>query len=236
MNSIHRLFEDKLLVDDRPAVFAFGIGHFCKATASRIKLPYYPWPNKNVELSRYHRKLLLVQMLTGCIVGTLMYYGILRQRKNSPIRGYTVGYGICIPLCLMISFRIVDILDIRSTALRLALCVTPMTVCLRCFQTMHGVIPLAWENSRWEYILSVAFTLRPKYDKDGRSSPITLRLLARSVGRYILWILVLALLYPFLAPFDFYPFSSHVDAQERASTNPFEVGPTAKCLQRYAHS
>jgi hypothetical protein len=153
-------------------------------------------------------------MLSGCFLGTLMYYGIVRQGGNPSAQGYLVGYGICIPLSLWFSFQLVEWLDIRSATLRMALCSSPMTISLRCLQTMHGFVPIACQESPWEYILSVGFILRPKYDKNGQTLPFTARLLGRSIRKYLSWMLVLALLYPLLAPFDFYPFTSPVDAQE----------------------
>jgi hypothetical protein len=166
------------------------------------------------RLAFSYGKLLLTQMLSGCFIGTLMYYGIVRQGGKPSAQGYLVGYGICIPLSVWISYQIVELLDIRSVALRLTLCSTPMTMLLRCLQAMHGVVPIASQESLWEYILSVAFILRPRYDKNGQTLPSTARLVGGSIRKYMSWLLVLALLYPLLAPFDFYPFASTVDAQE----------------------
>lgn len=159
-------------------------------------------------------QLLLAQMFSGCILGTIMYYGILRQKQSASTQGYLIGYGICIPLCLWVSFQLVEWLDIRSTVLRMALCSSPMTMSLRCLQTMHGNIPIASQESLWDYILSVSFILRPMYDKNGMTIPFAARSFLLGLEKYMSWMLLLSLLYPFLAPFDFYPFSPSVDPQD----------------------
>lgn len=160
------------------------------------------------------QKLLLAQMIVGCIVATIMYYGIVRQSKSSSTQGYLVGYGVCIPLAMWSSYHLMESLDVRSPTLRLGLCSAPMTLPLRCLQTMHGVLPDECQESLWNYIVSVGFILRPMYDKVGQPVPLSPRVFGRGVLKYVHWVLLLSILCPFIAPFDYRPFHSEVDVQK----------------------
>lgn len=153
-------------------------------------------------------------MIIGSFIAIIMYYGIVRQPKSSPNQGYLVGYGICIPLAMWSSHYMVESLDIRSPTLRLGLCSSPMTLPLRCFQAMHGVLPDTCQESLWNYMVSVGFILRPNYDKAGQLIPLTSRVFGRGVLKYLFWMGLLSILCPLFAPFGYRPFHSNVDVQK----------------------
>ena len=174
-----------------------------------------PWYMLFLIISFSKSKLLVAQMFIGCVVGAIMYFGVVKQSKSSPMQGYLVGYGIFIPLVVWYCSFIVESLDVRTPTLRLALCSATMTLPLRCFQTMHGVLPEVYRESLWNYMLSIGFILRPRYDKAGQPIPFTAKKFGRGFLKYLYWMSVISVLCNFLAPFDFHTFQSNVDIQSR---------------------
>jgi hypothetical protein len=159
---------------------------------------------------------MFIQMSVGCLLALTMYFGIVHG-KSSTLQKYLIGYGIVIPIGLWFPFLLFDWLDVRSVTLRLALCTLPMTITLRCLETMYGF--MSHEKSLKDYVVSVGCLLRPQADPNTDSIiPLTMKSFVRSLRKYFSWMMTLALLNQFLAPYNYYPFSTSVNTHEIAIT------------------
>ena len=203
---INTFFEEKYVIDSRSPIFSINI------VGDDRQLDFFV-----PEWIFFFQVALLVllQMVTGCILGAVMYFGIVTRQETSFIQTrYMIGYGVVIPLSLWIPFIICDWLDIRSVALRMSLVSLPMTISLRCLATMYGFISTSCQKSFRDYIVSVAFILRPKLDVNGRTIPWTINILGKTVVKYLFWGLVQGIFFTVLIPYDFYPFKSTIKANE----------------------
>jgi hypothetical protein len=69
-------------------------------------------------------------MAIANILAVLCYYGIEKNRNTS----FLVTFGIVLPLTAWAPFYIMNLLDIRSTVLRMGLVPLPICVQLKCLQ------------------------------------------------------------------------------------------------------
>jgi hypothetical protein len=164
-------------------------------------------------------------MVVGCLLGVIMYYGIIRQnaeKGEGSSQGFLIGYGMVIPISLWLPFQLVDLLDIRSVGFRLGGASMPMTITLRCLEAMHGFAPPTSRQSPWEYAVSVGLILRPMYDENRRTIPLTREIFLDKLHRHGVWLVIFAVLFHATYPSGFYPFPTSVKANEVLLS--FELG------------
>lgn len=177
-------------------------------------------------------QMLSFQMLVGCLLAAIIYFGILRCQGAEPCtgstQGFLIGYGIVIPLSLWLPFIMVDWLDIRNVGIRLGFCSLPMTVTLRCLEAMYGFVPSndsssQQQSSLWNYAVSVGFILRPMLDKKtGQMIPLNRKLFMETLQRHLFWMGAFGLAFHATRPSGFYPFPTAVVAHKTVIY--FELG------------
>lgn len=155
-----------------------------------------------------------------------MYYGVIRPKTKSSTdessQGLLLGYGFVIPIAFWFPFQLIEWLDIRNIGFRLGCASLPMTVTLRCLEAIHGDLSQANTHSLWDYVVSVGFILRPKFDKAGQTIPITGSTFGQQILKHFAWLGFFALMFHAVSPSGFYPFATTV-----RTTNvwvSFEVG------------
>ena len=177
--------------------------------------------------------ILALQMIAGCLLSTIMYYGIVvpRRLSSSTVQAALIGYGLVIPFSAWLPFYMVDILDIRSIAFRLGFCSLPMTVTLRCLHAMHGDLnrkkrvrkvdstdsdmsPPPTQYTLWEYVVSVAFIVSPRLDSNGDITPLTAPLLRELIMEHIKGLGTFALVFNLFHHVDFAPLPTFVNPQD----------------------
>lgn len=130
-------------------------------------------------------------------------------KDHSSQTRFLVGYGVIIPAILYLPFPVVELFDIRSLALRLGLIAAPLTVSLKCLESMHGFAPETATRSLKDYMRHFAFIVYPLIDSKTQSHvPTTLASVRKGIGLYLKHSLISGVLYSFLMPYDFAPFPS----------------------------
>ena len=127
------------------------------------------------------------------------------QPVATSTQGFLIGFGILIPLALVLPFVIIDRYDIRNVGFRLAWVSAPFTLTLRTLEALFGFVPTIACQSPWDYVLHVGLILQPKVDSNGKYVAVTLWSMLSNVRQYICWLSVYTLLYHVLAP-NFEPF------------------------------
>jgi len=105
-------------------------------------------------------QLLLIQMIIANGLAILCYYGIIKNRKQSPIMPFLVTFGVVVPLTTWVPFYMMDSLDIRSTVLRMGLVALPICVQLTCLQGIIVVMSCDLPNcfSSFSHIELILYT------------------------------------------------------------------------------
>ncbi len=155
-----------------------------------------------------------------------MYYGIVLDASKYGVKtstqGYVVGYGFVIPLALWLPFQILEYLDLRGIGFRLGLVCLPMTVTLRCLESMYGFVD-ANKISLWDYVLASGFILKPYYDQNGKPCRLTLQQFGDALSYHVVWLLSFAVMNQILQPFHYFPFPSSVKAPNEIWVS-FDIG------------
>lgn len=153
-------------------------------------------------------------------VGVLIYYTMVANQKQSKGQPTTqallVGYGFVIPFSFWLPFYIIDTLDMRNGVFRLAFCCIPMTITLRCLEAMYGFLPSLHQGSLWNYLLSIGFVVRPTYDANGQTKPITIASFLYLVWNFVRHLSIFTFMYNIFSPtaFGVFPFETSVVANE----------------------
>jgi len=160
-------------------------------------------------------QILSLQMLAGALLGVVMYYGIVMgaPKGKKGVQGYLLGYGFIIPVAVCLPLQIIDYFDIRGVGFRLGLVSLPMTVTLRCLETMYGFVSGS-NDSLWEYVLGTGFIVKPCYDDNGKAIPLTSQRFSEAFRYHVSWMLLFAFLYHFVEPVRFSPFATSVVANQ----------------------
>ena len=141
-----------------------------------------------------------------------MYYGIVLDASKDGVKssqGYIIGYGLVIPLALWLPFQILNFLDLRGIGFRLGLVCLPMTVTLRCLESMYGFVD-GNTISLWDYIVASGFIVKPCYDQSGKPCPLTLQHFGEALRYHTGWFLFFTVLCQIFEPFHYFPFPTNV--------------------------
>ena len=88
--------------------------------------------------------LISFQSVVNCMFAFVVYYGIIipQQKHQAVLSTYLLGYGVVIPLLLILPFWLIEWFDLHNNAL--ILCVggsNPAMLVFRCLEAMHGTLP-----------------------------------------------------------------------------------------------
>lgn len=153
-----------------------------------------------------------------------MYYGIVLDSSKDGVKsyqGYLLGYGFVIPVSIWLPFQIIESFDIRGVGFRLGLVSLPMTVTLRCLESMYGFVD-GTRNSLWEYVLASGFIVKPCYDQDGKAVPLTAERFWIAFRYHTSWLLFFTILHHIFQPLRYFPFATSFEANQLWLS--FEIG------------
>jgi hypothetical protein len=153
-------------------------------------------------------------MLAGSILAVFMYYGIVLDSSGvQSSQRYLFGYGLVIPVSIWLPFQIIESFDIRGVGFRLGLVSLPMTVTLRCLESMYGFVG-SGRNSLWDYVLGSGMIVKPCYDQDGKVVPLTAQRFGVAFHYHASWLLFFTVLYHIFKPFDYFPFATTFESNQ----------------------
>ena len=123
-------FENKLLQDDRKTIIETAIpgldGTF------EILAP-------QGELWNQLTVLFLLQIPIQCMFAMVIYIFIIKRKGTT--NAYLLGWGVIIPLACFIPYMLLDFLDVRNKAIKLAACNIPSIVVFRTIEAMMDTAP-----------------------------------------------------------------------------------------------
>jgi hypothetical protein len=222
-------FANKFVDDDRKPVLSFDFidyhanifapsGSFYLQVAL-VREQYYFLLylfRKEILTHLFFMQIIVFQVLISCILGSIIYFGIIRNQKPKQMTstgGFFLGYGLVIPLAIWIPFAVLNIFDIRSKAFRFCFITMPMTLPLSCLEAMYGFTDPISSRSLLNYVLSVAFVVRPIYKKDQHSKTSGASIWT-SARRHVFWWIATCAMFQWLAPLDFIPFPASRPSNE----------------------
>lgn len=206
MDSLRRLFEDQLINDVRIPSFSIHVASF-----------QVDFLAPNPLFFGHIITILSLQMFVACFLSAIMYYGIVLGSSKEGVKsisGYLIGYGLVIPTSLLLPFWLIDILDLRNVGYRMGLVCLPMTVTLRCLESMYGFVEEPARKSLFEYIAGSAFIVKPFRDQNQNLVPLTLEVVQRELRYHATALVSFAILFHIFEPFQWYPFPSEVQANQ----------------------
>ncbi|GAX15479.1 hypothetical protein FisN_8Lh220 [Fistulifera solaris] len=186
------LFERKFLVDERNPVGTIETGG--------LKLSFFaPDPMYILQLL----SILGITALVGNFLSLIVCHGILRKSQQT---AFVLTFGIVLPLILYYPFFLADVLDIRSSPIRMTVLSLPLTCTLR---TLHAFFTeqqsTLWSRYRREY----GFILHPLRDpKTQAFVTATVHSFFAALRSYGKWFFLLGISFSLLLPYSFVPWNT----------------------------
>mmetsp|Transcript_28540 Transcript_28540/g.47239 ORF Transcript_28540/g.47239 Transcript_28540/m.47239 type:complete len:419 (-) Transcript_28540:47-1303(-) len=199
------LFEDKLADNREPWIRGLEIPGVVEGSFS----VYAPEPGPWIQLA----VIFGAQTLLQCIFAAVIYLAIIQNRGKQFT--YFIGYGVIIPLICYLPFPILELLDIKSRVVRLALTTAPTIVGFRCMEAMHGTSPAVAETSLLHYVAYYTCLFDFYWDEKTKTrDKISASELGHSVYRIVCHFFLLSLIVSYLLYYDFKPFASAVELDQ----------------------
>ncbi|KAG7366200.1 aspartic peptidase domain containing protein [Nitzschia inconspicua] len=176
-------------------------------------------------------------MILGCVLSTLLFFRVIQpSRRNDPeptrqqpsqkttstpapctTQGLLIGFGVVLPLTLLIPYHAINEFDIRNLGFRLAWVSLPMTMILRTFEAVFGFTSPQHSRSLWSFVRHTGFVLRPHYTDNGGTKAATLSSVSQILKEYLFWVAFLAVAYHCFASANFCPLTRLVGTEFETS-------------------
>jgi hypothetical protein len=154
-----------------------------------------------------------VQVLVQYIFAAITYLTIVKNRGKQFT--YFLGYGVIIPLVCYLPFPLLEVLDVKSRVVRLALTTAPTIVSFRCIEAMHDTSPPVVETSIQHYVAYYTCLFDFYWDEKTKTrNKISAGELVHSIYRIICHFFFLSLITSYLFHYDFRPFPSAVELDQ----------------------
>ena len=137
MSLLQKVFNNKLKHGNRSPI------HLIKYKTNELHLVL-----PQLDFWIQHVVLHIIQTIL-CIILSLLIYKFIIQSRNASIKSknhndknltrskkFLIGYGIIIPIAIMLPFLIIDHLGIENKTLRFSLLSLPNTIVFRCLEAM----------------------------------------------------------------------------------------------------
>jgi Xylanase inhibitor N-terminal/Membrane bound O-acyl transferase family len=176
--------------------------------------------------------IVFLSMMMGCVLSLILYYWVVlpcrtndntAQQSHSKVasktsspapttistttQGLLVGFGVVIPLTLLIPYQAINEFDIRNLGFRLAWVSLPMTLILRTLEAVFGFTSPRHSQSLWSYVRHTGFVLRPQYDANDSTKSATFSSVAHILKDYLFWMSWLSVAFHCISSFNFCPFT-----------------------------
>jgi hypothetical protein len=198
MDSLTALFADKLVNDDREAIYILG--------------DYGLYP-PSVSFWNQLILLLLIQTAMQCLFSIFIYFLIVRQRGT--VLSYFVGYFLVLPAGLYFPFCVIDYLDLVNTTIQYFTVPMAIVIMFRVFEAMYGTSPETVETSLGTYIVYFSSIIHFEWDaKTCCRRRITWAELTTNSCKVLLHFHIVSLLLSIAMHVDYQPFSSNTPLDE----------------------
>lgn len=209
-NSIRALFADKLLMEGRPTPFV--VGRFTFAADSSYELGIVA--STNVA---FHVQIILslcLQIVLLQIFAMAIWYGVIlpqqRSTNNKPSsRAVVCGLGLIIPLSFVLPILLLNLWDIRNTAVRFGCILLPLMVPFKCLEALfgsHNSLSQQHRQSLTSYRYYAGYPLLPKMSEKDGVVPLQRQDIRVVSQHFLFWLVIMTILYSLMEPFDFRPF------------------------------
>uniref|UniRef100_A0A7S4QSP9 Wax synthase domain-containing protein n=1 Tax=Ditylum brightwellii TaxID=49249 RepID=A0A7S4QSP9_9STRA len=175
MSLLYNLFEDKLEMDHREPFPIFSL--------NQTTLPTFLRGNDEDDdnmisvgvvtpVGTFYAQLLfliIVQRIIAAFCSILIYNYIIvnsrhPQKTMSTTASFLIGFGVILPIMLQSPFWFVNVLDIRSKAMRLLLLSLPLTGTLRLLEAFFGFTPQEASSSLQNYMVYFTTLVDVEFD------------------------------------------------------------------------
>jgi len=156
-----------------------------------------------------HPQSLLIQVFFQCLFAMVVYRFVVKYRGTAS--SYLVGYGLVIPTCLWLPYRLVDLLDVRNKAIKFGFGTLGTVVTFRTIEAVHGTSADRdiVESSLSNYVAYYSSLIQFDWDKNTKSRRrITVTELWTTARRIFVHYHFVSLLLSFEMQHDFRPFKS----------------------------
>jgi hypothetical protein len=151
--------------------------------------------------------IMLLETVVSVAAAVVVYTWIVKQRGS--ISAYLVGYGFVCPILLYLPFFLINLLDLRNTAFKLASVLGPSLLVFRTLEAMHGTVPIFDEQSMGNFVRYFTATVENDFDsKTQKPVPVVRSDLVRKAIRCTLLFLQTVLLFSVLISYNYRIFPS----------------------------
>ena len=196
---LQNLFADKLVDDDRLPFWTFEMPNGQVFGVLAPKLQFW------IDLVL----LLVIQTIFMCSFAAMIYRFIVPHRSS--VGAFMLGYGVIIPLAMLLPYEILEYFHIANRTLKMSVCTVANVVVFRCIEAMHGTSPDCVETSMGHYMTYYSSLPEFVWDtKTNRRVKIKAKRLLTNIWRLIVHFVAVSLVLSYLLAYDFKPFQSDV--------------------------
>jgi hypothetical protein len=106
--------------------------------------------------------IMLLETVVSVAAAVVVYTWIVKQRGS--ISAYLIGYGFVCPILLYLPFFLINLLDIRNTAFKLASVLGPSLLVFRTLEAMYGTVPTFDEQGMGNFVRYFTATVENDFD------------------------------------------------------------------------
>jgi hypothetical protein len=151
--------------------------------------------------------IILLESIINVVVAVVVYTWIFKQRGS--ISAYLVGYGFVCTILLYVPFYLINFLDLRNTAFKVASAAGPTLLVFRTLEAMYGTVPTFANQSMGNFVLYYTSTVQYEFDlKTDKLVPALRSHLVRKAIRCNLLFLQTVVLFSILISYNYRLFPS----------------------------
>jgi hypothetical protein len=106
--------------------------------------------------------IMLLETVVSVAAAVVVYTWIVKQRGS--ISAYLVGYGFVCPILLYLPFYLINFLDLRNTAFKLASVLGPSLLVFHTLEAMYGTVPNFDKESMGNFVRYYTATVENEFD------------------------------------------------------------------------
>jgi hypothetical protein len=151
--------------------------------------------------------IMLLETIVSVAAAIVVYNWIVKQRGS--ISAFLVGYGFVCPILLYLPFYLINLLDLRNTAFKLASVLGPSLLVFRTLEAMYGTVPTFDKQSMGNFVRYYTATVENDFDpKTQKPVPALRSHLVHKAIRCILLFLQTVVLFSILISYKYRIFPS----------------------------
>jgi len=166
------IFLDKLDSDTRHPALKFDVPSCFGGWELGLLLPSLTfWVQLSVLM-------VILSLISQALAAFIFLFVVKNQGK---VVAYITGYGVVIPLAIILPFTLVTCLDLRNSFIILFVASLPMLVGFRCMEAMHGTGPKEVESKLSSYCLYYSSMIEILFDEKGNGIKVNAKEIYKTV-------------------------------------------------------